>query len=186
MWDDYYIFLIALHVFTRLLLDEIYHLVDRITIWLIDDVILICVCLLDDLMIATVIWRGKPVDLNSHRLHAFFFHKQRFFSTQPQCCLTFSWIEFQMLLNTYGHHHTETLFMFTIFLLMSRSRLFMSYLCDLFLIFIFIFIMINRMNRDILVLLLIFWNMSYYFWMITWMKNVNNFQIAKVQPYGAV
>ena len=27
--------------------------------------------------------------------------------------------------------------------------------------------------------------MSYYFWMITWMKNVNNLQIAKVQSYLA-
>ena len=27
-----------------------------------------------------------------------FFNKQRLFSTQPQCCLTFSWIELQMLL----------------------------------------------------------------------------------------
>ena len=24
----------------------------------------------------------------------------------------------------------------------------------------------------------------YYFWMQRWMKNVNNFQIAKVQPQG--
>ena len=29
-----------------------------------------------------------------------------------------------------------------------------------------------------------FAHMSYCFWMITWMKNVNNFQIAKVQPRG--
>ena len=40
------------------------------------------------------------------------------------------------------------------------------------------------MNTDILVLLRIFQNMSYYFWMITWMKNANNFQIPKVQPQG--
>ena len=33
--------------------------------------------------------------------------------------------------------------------------------------FIFIFIMINRMNTDVLVLLLIFQNTTYYFWMIT-------------------
>ena len=26
--------------------------------------------------------------------------------------------------------------------------------------------------------------MSYYLWMITWMKNVNNFQTAKIQPQG--
>ena len=29
-----------------------------------------------------------------------FFYKQRFFSAQPQCCLTFKWIEPQMLLIT--------------------------------------------------------------------------------------
>ena len=40
------------------------------------------------------------------------------------------------------------------------------------------------MNTKTLVLLLIFKNMSYYFWIITWMKKVNNFQIPKVQPQG--
>ena len=38
------------------------------------------------------------------------------------------------------------------------------------------------MNRDTIVRLLIFQYMSHYFWIITWMRNVNNFQIAKVQP----
>ena len=37
------------------------------------------------------------------------------------------------------------------------------------------------MNTDTLVLLLIFQNISHYFWMIMWMKNVNNFKTAKVQ-----
>ena len=40
------------------------------------------------------------------------------------------------------------------------------------------------MNTDTLVLSLIFSNISYYLWMITWLKNVNNFQTAKVQPQG--
>ena len=40
------------------------------------------------------------------------------------------------------------------------------------------------MNTDTLVLLVIFQNISYYFWMITWMKTVNNLQIGKVQPQG--
>ena len=35
MWDDYHVFLIATFVFTRLLLDEIYHLIE-IPFWLID------------------------------------------------------------------------------------------------------------------------------------------------------
>ena len=39
------------------------------------------------------------------------------------------------------------------------------------------------MNTDTLAILLIFRNMSYYFWM-TWMKNVNKIQTAKVQPQG--
>ena len=53
-----------------------------------------------------------------------FFNSNAFFSTQPQCCPTFPGIELQMmlwvLLYTYKHHHTETLFMFTIFVPMSR------------------------------------------------------------------
>ena len=48
MWDVYHIFLIALLVFTRLLLEYIYH---RITNLLIDDVMLILVCLPDDLIL---------------------------------------------------------------------------------------------------------------------------------------
>ena len=40
------------------------------------------------------------------------------------------------------------------------------------------------MNTDTLVLLDIFQNTSYYFSMITWMKNVKNFLIAKVQHQG--
>ena len=38
------------------------------------------------------------------------------------------------------------------------------------------------MKTDALVLLLIFyWNISYYFWIIVWLKKVHNFQMAKVQ-----
>ena len=40
------------------------------------------------------------------------------------------------------------------------------------------------MNTGALVLLLIFWNISYNFFKITRMKNVENFQIAKVRPQG--
>ena len=41
------------------------------------------------------------------------------------------------------------------------------------------------MNTDTFVLLLIFnKNMSCYVWMITWKKNVDNFQIEKVQSQG--
>ena len=70
MWDDYHIFLIALLVFTRLLLYEIYHLIE-LPFWLIDDVTL-SVCLFtwlfDSSFFVIAIWVGKPVDSNSHRL----------------------------------------------------------------------------------------------------------------------
>ena len=56
--------------------------------------------------------------------------------------------------------------------------------CDLIFIFILIFIMINCVMSWIqthLFFCLFFLNMSYYFWMKTCMKNVNNFQMARVQ-----
>ena len=40
------------------------------------------------------------------------------------------------------------------------------------------------MNTDALVLLLIFKDVSYHFWMMSRRKNVNNFQIAKVRLQG--
>ena len=73
------------------------------------------------------------------------------------------------------------LLIFTIFVPVSR-RTFMSYLYHLFLIFIFIFIMINSIISWIqtqMFFCFFFYNISYYFWMISWMKNVNNFQIAR-------
>ena len=42
MWDDYHIFLSAMLVFTRLLFDGIYHLVELLFDWLIDDVMFVC------------------------------------------------------------------------------------------------------------------------------------------------
>ena len=39
------------------------------------------------------------------------------------------------------------------------------------------------MNTDMLVLLLVFENMSYY-QMITWMKNANIFRMSEIQPQG--
>ena len=49
MWDDYHVFLIATLVFTRLLLDEIYHFIELPFEWLIDDAMFIC--LLDELIL---------------------------------------------------------------------------------------------------------------------------------------
>ena len=49
MWGDYPLFLIATLVFTRLLLDETYHLIELSFEWLIDDAIF--VCLLDEMIL---------------------------------------------------------------------------------------------------------------------------------------
>ena len=49
MWDDYPLFLIATLVFTKLLLDEIYHLIKLSFEWLIDDAMF--VCLLDEMIL---------------------------------------------------------------------------------------------------------------------------------------
>ena len=49
MWDDYHVFLIATLVFTRLLLDEIYHLIELPSEWLDDDAMF--VCLLEELIL---------------------------------------------------------------------------------------------------------------------------------------
>ena len=85
--------------------------------------------------------------------YTFFAYKQRFFSTQPQCCLTFSWIQLQML-PRYCLIHISIIilrhFVFTMFTIFTTFTprldlcLFMSVLCDLFLIFIFIFILVHR------------------------------------------
>ena len=77
-----------------------------------------------------------------------FFHKQRFFSFQPQCCLTSSWIELQLLLRCcliYIRIITVRHFLYLLYLRPCVDLcLFMSYLCDPIFIFIFIFIMIHR------------------------------------------
>ena len=60
--------------------------------------------------------------------------------------------------------------------------LFMSYLCDLFFIFILILMVINNiisLKRTHLFFAHFFLLFPTTFYMITWMKKVNNFQIAK-------
>ena len=67
MWDDYHVFLIATLVFTRLLLDEIYHLVELPFEWLIDDTMF--VCLLDELILgfcySDLTWKTGGFELAS-------------------------------------------------------------------------------------------------------------------------
>ena len=75
------------------------------------------------------------------------FLKATLYSTQPQCCLTFSCIDLQMLLRYYLIHISIIMRRQFFYLLYLHPYLdvglFMSYLCDLFLIFIFIVIVIN-------------------------------------------
>ena len=56
----------------------------------------------------------------------FFISHARFFSTQPRCCLTFSWIELQMLLRCCLIHISINIlrhfFIQTVFVSVSRPR----------------------------------------------------------------
>ena len=74
MWDDYHVFLIATLVLTRLLLDEIYHLIKLTFDWLIDDAMF--VYLLDELILGfcySDFEHGKLMDLNSHQLSPLYY-----------------------------------------------------------------------------------------------------------------
>ena len=82
-------------------------------------------------------------------LHAHFY-KQRFLSTQPQCCLTFSWIEIQMLLRCCLRDIAIIILrqiLHLVYLCPCLSlSLFMLYLCDLCFIFSLIFMIINHIT----------------------------------------
>ena len=55
MWDGYHVFLIATLMFTRLLLNEIYHLIGLPFDWLVDDGMF--ACLLDKLFLGFLLQR---------------------------------------------------------------------------------------------------------------------------------
>ena len=83
----------------------------------------------------------------SKDIHAFFY-KQHVFSTHPQCCLTVSWIDLQMLLRCCLIHISIIIQGYILYLVYLCPflclGLFMLYLCDLFFYFSLIFIVINR------------------------------------------
>ena len=66
-FDDYHVFLIATLVFTRLLLNEIYYLIELPFDWLIDDAMF--VCLLDELILGVcysdLTWKTGGFELAS-------------------------------------------------------------------------------------------------------------------------
>ena len=76
------------------------------------------------------------------------YYKQSFFSTQPQCCLTFSWIQLHMMLRYCLLHGTIIILrqILNLVYLCPCIYLFLlvSNLCDQFLIIIFIFIEVNN------------------------------------------
>ena len=74
-------------------------------------------------------------------LHNIFYKQYFFFSTQPQCCLTISWFELQMLLRC-CLTHTSIIrlrhILYLVYLCPSLGLIpFMSYLCNLFFLFSF-------------------------------------------------
>ena len=91
----------------------------------------------------------------------FFIKKHFFFSAQPQCCWTFSWIELQILLRCsliYIIIMKLRHFLCWVYLCQCLDlSLFMLYLCDLF----FIFIMINHLILRVKACLLFYLS----FWM---------------------
>ena len=121
-----------------------------------------------------------------YEMHAFL--KATLFSTQPQCSLTSSWIELQMLLRRSLIHITIILLRPILYLVFFCPclglGLFMSYLCDLLFIFSLIFIVINYITslKQTHLFFVYFLEYLLFFWMKTWIKKGKNFQIEKVQP----
>ena len=62
----------------------------------------------------------------------------------------------------------------------------MSYLCDLFFIFTLIFIIINHIISRHTCFLHILQIILNQFWIKKWRKEVNDFEIAKVQPQSVI
>ena len=69
---------------------------------------------------------------------------------------------------------------------MTKPKPIFLYLIDLFFVFIFIFIMINRIISWIQTQLFFAYFLEYVLLFLdnTWIKNVSNFKIAKVQSQG--
>ena len=83
---------------------------------------------------------------NCSHSDTYFFYKWCFFSTQVQWCLTFSWIQLQMLLRCGLIYITEIHFMYSIFVSMSGPRsIYVVFMWSIF-PFQLIFIVINHIT----------------------------------------
>ena len=113
-----------------------------------------------------------------------FFYKQRFFSTQPQCCLTFSWTGLQMWLRWCLIPITIITMRHILYLVYLRPCLclFLPCRCDLFFIFTLILIAVNHITSFQQTNLFFIHYLEYL--LLFWEENidvkVNNFHIAKV------
>ena len=75
MWDVYHIFLIAPLVFTRLLLDYIYHLIELPSNWRCDVSFYLFTRSFEFSFFVTAIWDKKPVEWNLHRLSSLYYKR---------------------------------------------------------------------------------------------------------------
>ena len=122
-------------------------------------------------------------------LHDLFTSKTVFQLILSVACIKLQILLRSCLIQTYQYQHTERLFISTIFLPMSKlPSIYVAYMLSFFHFRLYFrYDLSNNLTKTgKLVFLDIFWNISNYFWMITWIKNVNNIQIAKVQFQGVV
>ena len=119
--------------------------------------------------------------------YTLFFTSNNFFNL-ASVLLKFSWTGLEVLLRCCLIPVTIIIMRHTLYLVYLCPclglGLFTSYLCDL--CFIFSLIAINHITsfKQTYLLSVHFQNISHYSWMILWLKKVNNFQTAKVQPQG--
>ena len=118
------------------------------------------------------------------KINYMLFYKQRFFSTQPQCRLTFWQIELHMLLRCplilHYHYYTETYFISSIFVPISRPMFINVMSLWSILIFSVVFIFINHITSLKQTHLAFLQFLKYLLLFLD--QKANNFQIAEVQP----
>ena len=120
------------------------------------------------------------------KVHAFFFINNAFFMNFHEF-MSFSRTELWMFFRYCLIHITIIILRHNLYILCLCPcldlDLFMPHLCDLFFISSLILIVINYITWFKLTYLF-FWNIFYYFRMITWIKKVNNFEITKGKFQG--
>ena len=132
------------------------------------------------------VWSCGGINQLSGWNYMHFLYKQRILSTQPQCCLTFSWIELQMLLRCCLIPISIIILRHFLYLLWLCLCLDLGLLCRIYMIY---FLFSSSFSWRLIV-----WIQTHLFLGLFFRKyaflddnvdeNVNNFQLAKVQPQG--